>query len=333
MTKSYKITNHSDLEISQSSVDAHIQPILQYYAGPQNTTPANLYSIISTSKECSSHPIPLVEISTSNVINASHSSQCRPIYSDSLDILNNSNTYPKTLELHPEPINLFSQVSQLSTGSTTTTTTTTSNNTTEKPTAPLPSRKQRPLSPSLSTTSITGVINTNTITTMQQNHTNISSVDHHHHRQQQAYTPKLLHNSTIAAVNTNIQSRTPSKSQGTLHYQQINPYQNAPKLVSGWPLSSSAGNRPLLTNNNTKLDSHQTIANSDQFITGTSGDRIINYYNNNSNYIHNAGISSNTITNNNTNNNIGFMNNVSLFNFLYIFSHLFLCVVFYGLNF
>ncbi|CAH8510495.1 unnamed protein product [Schistosoma bovis] len=311
LTKSYKITNHSDLEISQSSVDAHIQPILHYYAGPQNTTPANLYSIISTSKECSSHPIPLVEISTSNVINASHSSQCRPIYSDSLDILNNSNTYPKTLELHPEPINLFSQVSQLSTGSTTTTTTTTSNNTTEKPTAPLPSRKQRPLSPSLSTTSITGVINTNTITTMQQNHTNISSVDHHHHRQQQAYTPKLLHNSTIAAVNTNIQSRTPSKSQGTLHYQQINPYQNAPKLVSGWPLSSSAGNRPLLTNNNTKLDSHQTIANSDQFITGTSGDRIINYYNNNSNYIHNAGISSNTITNNNTNNNIGFMNNNS----------------------
>ncbi|CAH8512694.1 unnamed protein product [Schistosoma rodhaini] len=311
LTKSYEITNQSDLEKSQSSVDADIQPILQYYAGSQNSSPANLYSIISTSKECSSHPIPLDEISTSNVINASHSSQCHPVYSDSLDILNNSITYPKTLGLHPEPINLFSQVSQSSTGSTTTTTTTTSSNTTEKPTAPLPSRKQRPLSPSLSTTSITGVINSNTITNMHQNHTNISSVDHHQHRQQQDYTPKLQHNSTTAAVNTNIQSRTSSKSQGALHYQQINPYQNTPKLVGGWPLSSSAVNRPLLTNINTKLDSHQTIANSDQFITGTSGDRIINYYNNNSNYIHNAGISSTTVTNNNTNNSSGFMNNNS----------------------
>ncbi|CAH8482719.1 unnamed protein product [Schistosoma turkestanicum] len=313
LTKSYELTNHSGLEIPQSSDDTHIQPILQYYAESQNNSSANLYSINSTSKECSSHPIPLDEISTSNAINTSHSSHCCPVYSDSFEILNNSITHSRTLGLHLEPINLFSQINQSPTGSTAITTTTASNNTTEKPTAPLPSRKQRPLSPSISTISVTGVINPITVTSMHQSHTNISSVDHHQQQQQQqqqAYTPKLLHNNSIAAVNVNMQSRTPSKSQGASHRQKVNPYLNTHKSVSGWSSSSSGGNRSLPTNSNIVSNSHQT-ANFDQFITETSADGIINYYSNNNNYIHNTGISSNAITNSNTNNNTAFMNSIS----------------------
>nr|CAH8839241.1 unnamed protein product [Trichobilharzia regenti] len=302
LTKSYENTNYSGLENSSYPTDTHIQSLHQYHASLKSDNAINPCSVISTSKVSSTHPFQLDEIGTSSVINASHSSRCPPLYSNSFDISNSNNTTTnnKTFGLHSENIDKYCQVNQSST--------------TDKPTAPLPSRKQRPLSPSSPVASITtGITTPASIINMHQHHTNINSVDHHQQQQQQQlFTPKLPHHTSIPHGNPSMKSLTPAHA----HCQEVYQYQNTNKSTSGWSSSSGGssaggggGGRTTTANNNDHNKSdYYPATNSDQFIVGTSGDGIINYYSNN--YIHKTNVSSTvaTTTTNNIVSSIGFVN-------------------------
>ncbi|CAH8491901.1 unnamed protein product [Heterobilharzia americana] len=339
---SYEPLNYSGVENTQSSIDTHILPIHQYHgSSPQNNiVTTSLNPVISTLKACSSHPIVLDEIYTSNTINASHSSQCHPFYSDPLDILNsntcihtnnnNNNSTgvvcKKSIGSHSEYTDRYCQVSQISAIETLSTG---SFNPTDKPTAPLPSRKQRPLSPSTSIISVpSGITTPVSIINMHQLNTNMNSIVHQLQQQKQPYTPKLSHHNVVMSIgDPSIQSLTSSSSSSSSrsHYQHAYQHQNMHKLTSGWSSSSSSGGvaggaritcttttttttTTTNSNNNTNKSDCYPIINSDQFTIGTSGDGIKNYYSNNYTRSNNVSNAISTTINSHLS-SIGFMNN------------------------
>ncbi|CAH8498906.1 unnamed protein product [Heterobilharzia americana] len=231
----------------------------------------------------------------------------------------------KSIGSHSEYTDRYCQVSQISAIETLSTG---SFNPTDKPTAPLPSRKQRPLSPSTSIISVpSGITTPVSIINMHQLNTNMNSIVHQLQQQKQPYTPKLSHHNVVMSIgDPSIQSLTSSSSSSSRsHYQHAYQHQNMHKLTSGWSSSSSSGGvaggaritcttttttttTTTNSNNNTNKSDCYPIINSDQFTIGTSGDGIKNYYSNNYTRSNNVSNAISTTINSHLS-SIGFMNN------------------------